>query len=128
MEEIQKLGKWVPGPGKYEANPEEKKGSQKMKKKLDFAEEAKKPSGRYYDKYLKDKQKVPPVGKYELEVDHTEELRSRYKIIGDKTRKEAPLFKPTQFDENQPDCIKIGPGFYNPNKVLSGLSRLLGTK
>ena len=47
IEEIQKNGKWVPGPGKYEINPEDQKYSPKKHKKLDFEKESKKPSGRY---------------------------------------------------------------------------------
>ena len=74
---------------------------------------------------IKEKQKIPGVGKYELEVDHTEELKSKYKIVGDKTRKMAPLFKPTFFDDNKIDCVKVGPGIYNPYKVCFSLFRHL---
>ena len=35
-------------------------------KKLNFEEEAKKPGTRFLDKLLKEKKKIPPVGKYEI--------------------------------------------------------------
>ena len=47
IEEIQKNGKLVPGPGMYDPNPEDNKISSKRDKKLDFEKESKKPSGRY---------------------------------------------------------------------------------
>lgn len=50
-------------------------------------EEAKKPGTRFLDKLLKEKKKIPPVGKYETEVDHTDEIRKAYKIKGDRVRK-----------------------------------------
>ena len=71
IEDVQKLSKLYPGPGKYVINPENKKNA-KSCRKLDFAEEAKKPGTRYIDKLLKDKNKIPAVGSYKLEVDHTE--------------------------------------------------------
>ena len=32
--------------------------------------------------------------------------------MGDRARKEAPLFKSTIFDDNQRDMINVGPGLY----------------
>ena len=37
----------------------------------------------------------------------------------------APIFKPTYFDDNKIDCMKVGPGIYNPYKVFFNLDRLL---
>lgn len=47
---------------------------------------------------MKEKKKIPGVGKYELEVDKTEEIRKKHSIIGDRARKVAPLFRPDIFD------------------------------
>ena len=40
----------------------------------------------------------------------------RRKIFGDRARKEAPLFKPTLFDDNKRDMLDVGPGIYEPYK------------
>ena len=109
MKQLKKL----PGPGKYDIGPPSKKT---VTKKIDFAEESKKPGTRYIDKLIKDKQKIPGVGKYNPEVDHTEEIRRRCKVFGDRARKEAPLFKFTIFDDNQRDLVNVGPGLYEQHQ------------
>jgi len=42
---------------------------------------------------VKTKLFMPGVGKYNPEVDNTEKIKMKYKAVGDRIRKEAPLFK-----------------------------------
>lgn len=67
---------------------------------------------------IKRSKKIPSVGKYNIEIDKTEEIRSKYKKKGDDDRKKAPLFRPTIADDCNLDTVRIAPGSYEVLKVL----------
>ena len=87
-------------------------------KKIDFEAEQKKGVHTYLDDLIKVKNKMPAVGKYEIEKDYTEETKLKYKAKNDRIRKDAPLFRPTLFDESNRDAINVAPGLYQPDKVI----------
>ena len=69
------------------------------------------------DEIIKNKSRIPDIGKYQPEKDHTEEIRKKYKQKNDQERKKAPLFRPTILDQENPDNARIGPGEYETLRV-----------
>ncbi len=47
-----------------------------------------------------------------------ERVKLRYQILSKKARKEALIFRPTIFYDNQIDCINVGPGTYNTEVIF----------
>lgn len=45
-------------------------------------------------------------------------MKIKYKALGDRTRKEAPLFKQTIFDYVHVDSLNVDPGTYELVKVM----------
>lgn len=117
INELEKRVKNIPGPGKYELNPEDKQYAKKVYKKLDFKVEEKKTKKDFIEQVIKEKKGIPGVGKYELYPDNTERERQRHSILGEKARKKAGIFKQTIFDDVHVDCINVAPGSYQTQGV-----------
>lgn len=66
----------------------------------------------YLDAQIKMKKKIPSVGKYNIEHDHTEQIRKKYKTKGDIERKSAPVFRPTALQQINRDTMRVAPGDY----------------
>ena len=69
------------------------------------------------DQLIRQKKRIPGVGNYELEIDHREQIKQKYSMIGDRARKQAPLFRGSEFDDVKPDCVNVGPGSYRTYQV-----------
>ena len=120
MKSIEKLSKQSPGPGKYTYNPEEQERSKVVSKKVNFEAEKKKSSMTALDQLILEKKCIPGVGDYELEIDHREEIKKKYSVLGDRARKQAPLFRGSDFDDVKPDCVLVGPGSYRTYQLMGG--------
>ena len=78
------------------------------------------------DDLVKDKKKIPSVGKYDIVIDHSEEIRKTYQKLGDIERKKAPLFRPTIAEAVNVDNIKVGPNQYNVLQVKYFINSAFG--